>query len=94
MKYVKYLLLIVTLSVTVTFIITLDKAKCSFSNFLQVKNDIDLKYAVKSCKFLYKTYIYESAKKIIYNTPFELTLRKSREKKYGNSISYFKKRIF
>jgi len=94
MKYVKYLLLIVTLSVTVTFIITLDKAKCSFSNFLQVKNDIDLKYAVKSCKFLYKTYIYESAKKIIYNTPFELTLRKNREKKHGLVYPILKKEYF
>ena len=94
MKHFKYLLLIVILSVAVTFFITLDKAKCSFSSFLEVKKNIDLKYAVKSCKFLYKTYMYESTKKIINNSPFELILRKKREEKYGIVYPILKKEYF
>ena len=94
MKYVKYILLIVTFSVTGIFIITLDKAKCSFSNFLEVKKDISLKYAVESCNLLYETYIYEGTKKIINSTPFELTLRKNRERKYGLKYPILKKEYF
>jgi quinoprotein glucose dehydrogenase len=93
MRFVKYLIIII-LSITVIFIASLDKAKCSFSNFLEVKKDINLKYALMSCKSLYKTYIYESTKKVINDTPFDLMLRKNREKKYGLKYPVLKKEYF
>jgi len=59
-----------------------------------VKKDINLGYALESCKFLYKSYIYENTKKIIYGSPFELILRKEREKKYGIKYPVLKKEYF
>ena len=94
MNYIKYLIIILTISVLTIFIIPLNKAKCSFSNFLEAKKDINLEYAIDSCKLLYKTYVYETSKKIIYNTPFELTLRKKREEKYGVKYPILKKEFF
>ena len=90
-KLIKYLLILVALSASIIFIITLNKAKCSFSSFYQVKKDINLGYALESCKFLYKSYIYKNTKKIIYDSPFELILRKEREKKYGIKYTVLKK---
>ena len=83
MNYIKYLIIVIVLSLSTIFIVTLNKAKCSFSNFLQVKKDINLKYAVESCKTVYKKYIYEGVKKIIYDSPIELALRRNKEIKYG-----------
>ena len=94
MKRIKYLLILVVFFLSTIFIITLEKAKCSFSSFYQVNKDINLKYALESCKFLYKTYIYENTKKIIYDSPFELILRKEREKKYGIKYPVLKKEYF
>ena len=94
MNYIKYSIIVLVLSLSTIFIITLNKAKCSFSSFIQVKQDINFKYALESCKFLYKTYIYESSKKIIYASPFELILRKDREKKYGIKYPILKKEYF
>ena len=93
-KIIKYLLILVALSASIIFIITLNKAKCSFSSFYQVQKDINLGYALESCKFLYKSYIYENTKKIIYDSPFELILRKEREKKYGIKYPVLKKEYF
>ena len=94
MKYIKYFIIVIILSASTIFIVTLNEAKCSFSNFIQVKQDINLKYALESCKFLYKTYIYKSSKKIIYASPFELKLRQNTEKKYGIKYPILKKEYF
>jgi len=61
---------------------------------LQVKKDINLKYAVESCKTVYKKYIYEGVKKIIYDSPIELALRKNREINYGLKYPTLKNEYF
>ena len=94
MKFIKYFVIVIILSSLTVFIVTLNKAKCSFSNFLQVKKDINLKYAVESCKTVYKKYIYEGVKKIIYDSPIELALRKNREIKYGLKYPTLKNEYF
>ena len=93
-KYSKYLFIILILSTLIIFITTLNKSRCSLSNFLHVKNDINLRYAIYSCKNLYNTYIYENIKKLTYDTFFELSLRKSREEKYGSKYPILKKEYF
>ena len=94
MKFIKYLILVILFSTLTVFIVTLNKAKCSLSNFFQVKKDINLKYAVESCKIVYQAYIYEGIKKIIYDSPIELTLRKNREIKYGLKYPILKNEYF
>ena len=94
MRYIKFFFIITLLSTSIFFIISLNKIGCSLSNFYQIKNDINLQYAINSCKFLYKLYIYNNVKNIINDSPFELYLRKSREKKYGNKYPILKKEYF
>ena len=94
MRYIKFFFIITILSASIFFIISLNKIGCSLSNFYQVKKDISLQYAINSCQFLYKLYIYNNVRDIINDSPFELSLRKSREKKYGNKYPILKKEYF
>ena len=93
-KYTKYLSIILLSSLLIIFIITLNKSRCTVSNFLQVKKDISLGYAIYSCKSLYRIYVYENIKELTYNTFFELNFRKKREKKYGLKYPILKKEYF
>ena len=93
-KYTKYLSIVLLSSLLIIFINTLNKSRCTISNFLQVKKDINLGHAIYSCKILYKTYVYENTKKLTYNTFFELNLRKKREEKYGLKYPILKKEYF
>ena len=94
MRNIKFFFIITLLPISIFFIISLNKANCSVSDFFKVKKDVNLKYAIESCKFLYKTYFFESTKKIINGSYFELTLRKNREKKYGLKYPILKKEYF
>lgn len=94
MRFIKVSIIIIILTISIIFILSLSKAKCSVASFFQVKKEINLEYALQSCKFLYKSYIYETTKKVVYGSPFEHILRKDREKKYGLKYPILKKEYF
>jgi quinoprotein glucose dehydrogenase len=94
MKYLKYFIMLLIIVLPIIFIVSLNNAKCSPSSFFQVKKEINLEYAIQSCKFLYKKYVYEYSKNFFLDSPFELTLRKNREKKYGIKYPILKKKYF
>ena len=93
-RYLKLITIVIIILLPTFLLISLHKSKCSIANFFQVKKDISLEYAFLSCKFLYKSYLYETSKKFILNSPFEYTLRKNREKKYGIKYPILKKEYF